>query len=30
MDVKGAFNYVAQKQLLKRIIVLGIPADLIR
>ena len=30
LDVKGAFDYIARKQLLKRIIALGIPGDLIR
>jgi hypothetical protein len=30
MDVKGAFNYVARKQLLKRMIQLRIPGDLIQ
>jgi hypothetical protein len=30
MDVKGAFNYVARKQLLKKIIQLKIPGDLIQ
>jgi hypothetical protein len=30
MDVKGAFNYVARKQLLKKMIQLKIPGDLIQ
>jgi hypothetical protein len=30
MDVKGVFNYVARKQLLKKIIQLKIPGDLIQ
>jgi hypothetical protein len=30
MDVKEAFNYVARKQLLKKIIQLKIPGDLIQ
>jgi hypothetical protein len=30
MDIKGAFNYVARKQLLKKMIQLKIPGDLIQ